>query len=781
MLHGRIVVDDPHMGESPTLAIVHASTRDPKVEIGPSSGGWRLATSDLKMGIAIITRSSQILEVNAPLASMLEVDADLLTSRVRQADGDTTLVRLQQDFSAVATAGPGQYEILIHRSSGEAFPAEVRVMALENDDPTQPDALLCSITDRSIEEAEVERLTRNELRATQALNSFPESIAILDADGVILANNKAWDRFALENGGEISAVGPGTNYLDVCGRAGASCEDARIAGRGIRDVISGKSHEFRFEYECHSSSEKRWFELSVSRFRELGESRVVVCHENITQRRVATDQLALQAQLLAEVHAAVVACDLGGKIIYWSRGATELLGHDPDSVLGRELSEMLDGFPETECEDDCAWEPQSREAQIPLVRADGVEFTAQLSENPFKDPRGAVAGTITIVTDVSERAAREQQLASSYEYMLTVSQSIGDGLFTLDHEGCVINMNPSAERLLGWSEIELMGKPILDAIGYELNLSDRNGVWATRVEDDYFQTRDGRQIPVAHTTSPFETDGGISGAVVTFTDITTQKLEHKRLELEIEDAIWVERINRAFELDQFDLHVQPIFDVSTGQHTQNELLLRMHDKDGLLVPPRDFLPAAERQGLIQEIDRWVVRRAANLAGEGHPVEFNLSAGSLCDPELADFIIDEMEAAGADPTKVVVEITETAIVENDESAEDILRKLRVNGFRIALDDFGTGYGSFTYLKNLPVDYLKIDIEFIRDLPTNESSRSVVEACVRLAKSFGLTTVAEGVEDLDTVALLGQMGVDQMQGFALGEPEPFFIEKQSYENG
>ncbi|MGB1582535.1 MAG: EAL domain-containing protein [Solirubrobacterales bacterium] len=769
------------MGESPTLAIVHSSTRDPNVEIGPSSGGWRLATSELKMGIAIITRSSQILEVNASLASMLEVDADRLTSRLRQADSDndTMLVRLQRDFSAVATAGPGQYEISIHRSTGETFPAEVRVMALVNDDPTKPEALLCSITDRSIEEAEVERLTRNELRATQALSSFPESIAILDADGEILANNQAWDRFALENGGTISSVGPGINYLEVCGRAGAKCEDARIAGRGIRDVIRGELDEFSFEYECHSSSERRWFELSVSHFRELGEIRVVVCHENITHRRVATDKLAMQAQLLAEVDAAVIACDLRGKIIYWSRGATELLGREPDAALGRELSEMLDGFPETECEPDSAWEPQSREAQIPLVRGDGVEFTAQLSENPFEDHRGAIAGTITIVTDVSERAAREQQLASSYDYMLTVSQSIGDGLFTLDPEGCVINMNPSAERLLGWSEAELMGKPIFDAIGYELTLSDRNGTWATRVEDDHFQARDGRQIPVAHTTSPFETAGGLSGAVVTFTDITTQKLEHKRLELEIEDAIWTERINRAFELDQFDLFVQPIFDVATGQHTQNELLIRMHGKDGLVVSPKDFLPAAERQGLIQDIDRWVIRRAANLAGEGHPVEFNLSAGSLCDPELADFIIDEMDAANADPTKVVVEITETAIVENDESAEDILRKLRANGFRIALDDFGTGYGSFTYLKNLPVDYLKIDIEFIRDLPTNESSKSVVEACVRLAKSFGLTTVAEGVEESETVALLGQMGVDQMQGFALGEPEPFFIEQQGDE--
>lgn len=763
------------MGDTRSLSIVGSSASIRDLGIGPQSGGWRLSTSDLAMGIAIITRSSQFLEVNEALAKMVGLEASQLTNGVHPVSKrkDAARNRLQLDFKAVATAGPGQYEISIHRASGDTFPAEVRVMLLKNDDPSQPEALLCSITDRSDLEAEVERLTRGELRAMQALNSFPESIAILNEIGMIISTNQAWDRFAVANGGAHSFVGLGENYLDVCDRASATSKEAVMAGRGIRDVIVGELREFSLEYDCHAPDQKRWFELYVSCFRELGEMRIVVCHEDITERHYANEQLAMQAQLLAEVKAAVVATDLSGKVVYWSPGATDLLTHTPDEALGLTLTELIDGFPELEAipADDSL---ESRETRATLKWADGSPFVSLIQQNPYNGPSGEKVGTLTMIKDISAQAEREEQLVTAYDYMLTVSRSIGDGLFTVDTEGRLINMNPSAERMLGWSEAELEGKPIADAIGYELNLSDENGTWATRVDEDVFTARDGRKLPVSHTTSPFETKQGITGAVVTFTDISAQRLEQKRMELEIEDAIWAERIKQAFAEDRFELYAQPIFDVETGDHIQNELLIRMLENDGTIVAPGAFLPPAEREGLMLEIDHWVIRRAAKLASENHPVEFNLSASSLSDPDLADFIIDEMEAVGADPAKVVIELTETAIVENESTAVDILRKLRVNGFHIALDDFGTGYGSFTYLKNLPVDYLKIDIEFVKDLPINESSRKLVKAVIQLAGNFGLATVAEGVEDLKTVELLKELGVNYMQGFALGRPQPFFVD-------
>ena len=173
---------------------------------------------------------------------------------------------------------------------------------------------------------------------------------------------------------------------------------------------------------------------------------------------------------------------------------------------------------------------------------------------------------------------------------------------------------------------------------------------------------------------------------------------------------------------------------------------------GDLIPPGSFLPVAEKYGLIGEIDRWVIRQAVGLAASGHRVEANLSAESIGNLDLLPLIERELRNAHADPSKIVFEITETALMENPEAGEAFARGLSEVGCPLALDDFGTGFGNFTYLKNLPITYLKIDIEFVRDLTTNQANRHLVKAIVGLAQDFGCQTIAEGVEDAETLALL-----------------------------
>ena len=159
-----------------------------------------------------------------------------------------------------------------------------------------------------------------------------------------------------------------------------------------------------------------------------------------------------------------------------------------------------------------------------------------------------------------------------------------------------------------------------------------------------------------------------------------------------------------------------------------------------------------------------------LAARGHAVELNVSAHSLSDPTLYDYVDAELQRAGADPALLVFELTETALMHDQASALEFITAIGQRGCRLALDDFGTGYGGFSYLKRLPVDYLKIDIEFVRDLATEPASRKVVESVVSLARDFGIETVAEGVEDEDVIALLREYGVDYAQGYALGRPGP-----------
>ena len=191
---------------------------------------------------------------------------------------------------------------------------------------------------------------------------------------------------------------------------------------------------------------------------------------------------------------------------------------------------------------------------------------------------------------------------------------------------------------------------------------------------------------------------------------------------------------------------------------------------GDLILPGSFLPAAEKYGLIGEIDRWVIDRAIECAAGWRRVEINLSARSLGDLGLLRVIESHFRLAGVDPSLVTFEITETALMENLEAGEEFVKGLVAMGFGAALDDFGTGFGSFTYLKRLPLRFLKIDIDFVRDLVSNPHNQHLVRATVGLARDFGYQTIAEGVEDAATLALLKELGVDLAQGYFLGRPAP-----------
>lgn len=239
---------------------------------------------------------------------------------------------------------------------------------------------------------------------------------------------------------------------------------------------------------------------------------------------------------------------------------------------------------------------------------------------------------------------------------------------------------------------------------------------------------------------------------------------------------WQHRIREALEHDRFVLHAQPILDLQTGSVSQYELLIRAAEVDGELVLPGVFLGIAERSGLIQDIDRWVVQRAiktlAELAAAGRDarVEVNLSAKAFSDRGLLPLIQGSLASAGVEPARLVLEVTETAAIANIDEAREFIETLRAIGCRFALDDFGVGFSSFAHLKYLPVDYLKIDGSFIRELSQSEVDQHLVRAIVEVARSLGKQTIAEFVNDDETVLLLQKYGVDFAQGFHIGRPQP-----------
>jgi EAL domain-containing protein (putative c-di-GMP-specific phosphodiesterase class I) len=196
----------------------------------------------------------------------------------------------------------------------------------------------------------------------------------------------------------------------------------------------------------------------------------------------------------------------------------------------------------------------------------------------------------------------------------------------------------------------------------------------------------------------------------------------------------------------------------------------MVGRNGELIAPDAFLGVAEKYGLIGEIDQWVIKHAVRLAATGHHVGVNLSAESIGTIDLLALIEHEVRRAGVDPSNLVFEITETALMRDVEKGHAFARGVVDLGCSIALDDFGTGYGTFTHVKKLAVKYLKIDIEFVRGLVGSSANQHVVKAIVNLAQGFGCEIVAEGVEDGETLKLLQDYGVDFAQGYYLGRPGP-----------
>lgn len=238
-----------------------------------------------------------------------------------------------------------------------------------------------------------------------------------------------------------------------------------------------------------------------------------------------------------------------------------------------------------------------------------------------------------------------------------------------------------------------------------------------------------------------------------------------------------EQIRHAIEEDGLILYCQPIVDLDQNSIKQYELLLRLRDsKDDKPLPPSAFLYTAERFGLIQAIDSWVVRQAIALIAEqarcSRPVilNINLSGKSICDPRFAAATEAILAESGIDPASLVFELTETAAIANLREATTFAHRLRQQGCQFALDDFGAGFGSFYYLKHLPFDFLKIDGDFVRDFAASPVDRLVVRAIVEIAEGMGKKTIAECVENTNVAGLLRETGVNYAQGYHLGRPLP-----------
>jgi PAS domain S-box-containing protein len=398
-------------------------------------------------------------------------------------------------------------------------------------------------------------------------------------------------------------------------------------------------------------------------------------------------------------------------------------------------------------------------------------------------PDGTLYSVAKDITEREEERAlalrREEQLRLSEERFRQGFDHAPIGMTLLDPKTLrYLRVNDAFCQLVGRTREALMELTFIDLSHPEDIAADQAGVERLAssaldnlVTEKRYVRPDGSGVWASLNVTPVrDVDSAVDVLFGQMVDITERRAKEASLRDQLEEISWIGEIRRAFEDDRFELHAQPIIDLATGETVQRELLIRMRGTDGSLIPPGAFLPAAEKHGAIRDIDHWVVARGADLAAQGLDVEINISAASIGDAGLIEDIKRELERTGADPARLVFEITETALIEETDVAVTLAERLRQLGCRFALDDFGSGYGGFHYLKHLPMDFLKIEREFIRDAVTSDADQHVIHAIVGLARGFGLQTIAEGVEDQDTLDLLRGFGVDHAQGFHLGRPAP-----------
>jgi PAS domain S-box-containing protein len=376
---------------------------------------------------------------------------------------------------------------------------------------------------------------------------------------------------------------------------------------------------------------------------------------------------------------------------------------------------------------------------------------------------------VALIVDVSERLRHERDLEAARDYLGTITSSMADGLLVIGADGRVLLGNAAAGELLGRRARDLPGARAGDVLYAGAGGPLAGGPRPRRGVDDEFTRADGTRLPVTWTSSPMAA-GEPGDHVVVFHDATERRLREARLRHEAEGLRWAARLRRALDEGLLELFAQPIVDLARGTVTHHELLLRLRDGAGGHVPPQEFLPAAEEHGLMLDLDTWVLRRAVEVAAGGRPVHVNLSAQSVGEPAVLRTLAQALAVCDVAPGHIIIEITETALTRGDADLAAFFGRLRELGCGVALDDFGTGYNGFSRVKELPVDVLKIDQQFVRDLLDDPASAGVIRAIAGLAADLGIPAVAEGIGDAATLERLRELGVQLGQGFHLGLPMP-----------
>ena len=536
---------------------------------------------------------------------------------------------------------------------------------------------------------------------------------------------------------------------------------------------------------------------------------------------------------LAGIADAVITTDTEGCVLYMNATAERLSGIEADKAKGVYLQTLFALYNEDKTQIiDSHWliDANSDFGEVTLQRADGVSFTITKSTSSLYTDDKHLFAYVTVLHDVTMLRSLSKQLSyqarhdaltglvNRYEFDCMTHAAIEDANLT-NRTHSLAYMDLDQFKVVNDTCGHMAGDMLLRQLTELLSSRTRQSDTLARIGGDEFAVLlPGCQIDKAQKILEgvlnavrefrFSYDGRVFkvGLSVGLTQITpNQNLSLSELlgmadaacyeakkdggnrvyEHNFDDSYmqernsqleWVSRIHLALEEQRFVLFIQRMECLVPNGEKHCELLIRMRGSDGSMYAPGFFLPAAERYHLMPMIDRWVVAEALSIiARKGEQFDYvcaiNLSGQTLTEDDFLDYVVSKIEYYGVDSRRICFEITETAVIANMAKACKLIQGLREIGCRFSLDDFGSGLSSFGYLKNLDVDFLKIDGMFLKTIVSNKIDRAMVESINNVGHVMGLYTIAEFVENDDVIAIMKEIGVDYVQGYGVEKPVLF----------
>lgn len=584
--------------------------------------------------------------------------------------------------------------------------------------------------------------------------------------------------------------------------------------------------------------------------RHIGEIAVT---RDITRQKRAEEALSQEQEraqvTLASIADAVVTTDIAGNIDYLNPVAEKLLGWSSAEAWNHSLASIFHGIDETSGEaivnpieqvlGSCQGDVRGNAV---LVSRHGVRFPIEHSAAPIASREGEIIGAVLVFRDVSasHNMARQLSWQASHDALTALVNrreferrlnELIENAHNSERHHALLYMDLDQFKIVNDTCGHVAGDELLRQLSAMLNQRIRGSDTIARLGGDEFGvlltdcppekamevaenlrttveefrfTWQNKHfavavsigvVPIVGTREDNADIMGVADAACyaakdrgrnqVQASPNARELSQRRGEM-----LWVTRINSAIEENRLRLYCQPITPIQQNEaEVHYEVLLRMLDQDGNIIPPMSFIPAAERYNLMRTLDRKVIamtfaeygRRIAH-GSHSKPVtlSLNLSGDTLGDPLFLEFLKKQFALWPVDPRAICFEVTETAAIANLNHAITLIRALKEMGCRFSLDDFGSGLSSFGYLKNLPVDYLKIDGSFVRDMAQDPIDAAMVNAIHNIGHVMGIKTIAEWVEDDKTLALLKQIGINYAQGYYFDRPRPIediFPEEQA----